>query len=80
MQHSIRIPNGIMHYSSVDAIFRKLSGEPIAMEFHHYCGPFFLTKDEEDWLPKEDSLEWVSLWKQFYGWWEAKGKTIYITK
>ena len=70
--------NGILHVSTTDAIFRTLDGKPIAMEFHHYCGPsFFLKDDTSDWIPEIDSDEWHNLWQQFYGWWDAKGKAIY---
>lgn len=77
MQHSMRIPNGILHYSSTDAIFRSLEGSPIAMEFHHYCGPAFFSKEEEAYYPEGDTPEGSFLWDQFDGWWKAKGKDIY---
>jgi hypothetical protein len=63
----------IVHVSTVDAVFRDSEGRPVAMEFHPYCGPAFLDRDEEPVYPDEGD----SLWDQFDGWWEAKGKAIY---
>ena len=78
MQHAIYHTNGVIHYSTTDAVFRTLDGKPIIMEFHRYCGPSF-SLDGDDWnfMPDEDSKEWVSMWKQFDGWMNAKGKEIY---
>ena len=78
----MRLDNGgFLHYSTVDAIFRDVDKKPISMEFHNYCGPMF-SKVEGDggYMPKEDTLEWYNLWKQFEGWWNAKGKAIYGNK
>lgn len=80
MQHTISLGNGILHYSTTDAVFKTLDGKGITMEFHHYCGPMFDTEFGDGgfvYMPEEDSPEWNHLWKQFYGWWEAKGKGIY---
>lgn len=79
MRHVIELEGGgRIHYSTIDAVFRSLEGKPIAMEFHHYCGPFFsIEMDDFNWLPEEDSPEWDHLWDQFQGWWDAKGRSIY---
>jgi len=78
MQHTARVLGAIVHYSTTDAVFRAIDGRPIAMEFHRYCGPFFSIEfDDWNYMPKEDSPEWDSLWNQFYGWWEAKGRRQY---
>ena len=78
MQHTIVMQSGArVHYNSVDAIFRTLEGLPIALEFHYFCGPMFLDKEDEYWLPEENTLEWYNLWSQYEGWWKAKGQYIY---
>lgn len=75
MQHAIHFQNGIVHYSTTDAVFRDVDGTPVTMEFHSYLGPFFSRNNWNDggFIPEEDS----PLWKQFYGWWNAKGKKTY---
>lgn len=76
MQHVLRIPNGILHYSSTDAKFRLPDGRPVYMEFHQYCGPMFMHKgDEIEYCPTDEN---DPIWDQFEGWWEAKGKHIYV--
>lgn len=63
---------------NIDATFRH-SGEKINMYFHNYMGPSFFTVNngkEEDFYPGEEE-KYVHLWKQFDGWWEAKGKHLY---
>ena len=72
---------GIVHISTVDAIFRDLDRRPISMEFHPYLGPSFFKKNaESEWIPDYPSKEWDNLWRQFEGWWDAKGKSKYGTK
>jgi hypothetical protein len=69
-QHTMRIPNGILHYSSVDLEF-EFEGEHTYMEFHHYCGPSFYTlkgDGYEDWIYPDDSPRYDKLWKIFYEW------------
>lgn len=77
-QHYMRIPGGVVHYSTTDAVFRTLDGSPITMEFHHFCGPLFSMKDGDGgWLPDEKTPEWDNLWRQFDGWWKSKGAAKY---
>ena len=74
--HAITIQTGryraIVHYSTVDAVFRLDDGTPVAMEFHRMLGPTFW-QGEDEYFPEEDSEIWV----QFSGWWEAKGKELF---
>lgn len=56
----------IVHYSTVDAVFRLDDGTPVAMEFHRILGPSFWV-NEEEYFPDEDS----EIWLQFQGWWAA---------
>jgi hypothetical protein len=65
----------IVHFSTFDAKF-KHCGRTVMMSFHHYCGPMFEYTDEEELFP-DDSAEYDDLWRQFNGWWEAKGKLQY---
>ena len=65
----------IVHFSVFDAKFRH-KGRTVMMSFHSYCGPSFEYTDEEIFFP-DDSPEYSNLWKQFDGWWNAKGKWIY---
>lgn len=65
--------DGIVHYSTVDAVFCNEAGEPISMSFHPFCGPVFEDTDDKPVYPDEDD----PLWEQFNGWWEAKGRAIY---
>lgn len=55
-QHTMRIPNGILHYSTVDLIF-EFEGKPCHMVFHRYCGPFFMlqnyTQEEQNRIYEE---------------------------
>lgn len=75
MQHTLRIPNGFVHYSTTDAKFRLPDGRPVYMEFHRYCGPMFMLSDGvTNWEPEDEN---DPIWPQFEGWWEAKGKQIY---
>ena len=76
-QYSAHFDNGIIHYSTKDAVFRTLDGRPVSMEFHRYCGPFFEVGGDDGWLPISDSHEWHNLWKQFDGWMAAKGSELY---
>ena len=81
MIHLMQIGNAFVHYSTIDAVFRTLDGKPISMDFHNYLGPFFSLYDGDGgWMPEEDTPEWDNLWRQFYGWWDAKGKDIYKNK
>lgn len=73
MQHTVNIDNGLLTYSSVDAIFRLPTKEPVAMEFHYFCGPMFMLKSDVEYYPEEDD----PIWEQFYGWFEAVGKEKY---
>jgi len=55
------------------------NGKPVIMSFHNYLGPFFeIVKGKElvEISPGEEP-EYDNLWKQFYGWYEAKGKFTY---
>lgn len=73
--HALHFGTGILHYSTVDAVFRTLDGRPVAMEFHRYLGPFFSLEDGDGgWLPDVGTPEWDHLWDQFNGWWRAKGR------
>ena len=75
MEHVMRILNGIVHYSTVDAVFRDEEGKSVMMEFHHFCGPHFYYDEMDGGHCPEDFV-----WNQFNGWWEAKGKAIYHKK
>ncbi len=69
---------GHISVTTPDAHF-KHNGESVIMSFHPYLGPFFELVEGKQLLefsPGEES-EYDSLWKQFYGWFEAKGKAIY---
>lgn len=77
MQHTLRIPNGLLHYSTSDAVFRDMRGKPVTMEFHRYCGPFFFIGEDEPYFPDVETPEGKFIWDQFDGWWEAKGKKQY---
>ncbi len=72
-QNTLRFNHGIAHYSTKDAVFRTLDKQPIAMQFHRFCGPSFELDGEECWIPDFESAEWFNLWKQFDGWMDAKG-------
>jgi hypothetical protein len=70
---------GIVHYSTVNAVFTTKKGQNVAMEFHRFCGPMFMIDDEE-YMPtysEDPDSEWKHLWDQFEGWWAAKGKAQY---
>ncbi|UUW39895.1 hypothetical protein VP14_208 [Vibrio phage VPMCC14] len=84
MQHTIKIPNGILHYSTVDLEF-EFEGRTCYMEFHHYCGPMFYWKRSEDEIDKlyeetgklfseeeeifaDDSQRFDKLWEEFNNW------------
>lgn len=69
-QHVMKIPNGILHYSTVDLEF-ELEGKPTYMEFHHYCGPSFYHLNihgEEDFIYPDDSPRYEKLWEIFSEW------------
>lgn len=68
----VRYPEAIVHYSTVDAVFRDEYGVPVLMSFHPFCGPSFEINGA-DWMPDEDD----PVWDQFNGWWNAKGKALY---
>jgi hypothetical protein len=66
----MRIPNGILHYISVDLEF-EFEGKPAYMEFHRYCGPFFYHLNihgEEKEISPDDSPRYDKLWEIFYEW------------
>lgn len=79
-QHAMKIPQGILHYSSVDLEF-EFEGKHTYMEFHHYCGPSFYTMktvedkygswEEEVWIYPDDSEQYDTLWEEFYKWFNA---------
>ena len=83
-QHVMKIPDGFLHYSTVDLEF-EFEGKPCCMEFHRYCGPFFYWKRSEDEIEKlfEETGKWFSeeeeifaddsprfekLWQEFNNW------------
>lgn len=69
-QHAMRIPNGILHYNTVDLEF-EFEGKHTYMEFHRYSGPSFYTLKSdgyEDWLHPDDSPRYEKLWEIFYEW------------
>ncbi len=63
----------LIHYSTVDAVFRNEADEPISMSFHPFCGPAFEDADQAPIYPDEDD----PLWEQFNGWWVAKGRALH---
>lgn len=75
-QHATFFSNGVIHYSTKDAVFRTINDKPVSMEFHRYCGPCFELDGDYGWLPEEGSKEWGNLWRQFDGWMNAKGHLI----
>lgn len=69
-QHTERLPNGFITYSTVDAVF-MFEGKKTFMEVHHYCGPTFYTLDENEcevWLEPDDTIRWKDLWKVYTDW------------
>lgn len=70
---AIRFGNGIVHLCTVDAVFRSEDGKPISMSFHPFCGPTFEDSDGQPVYPDEPD----PIWKQFNGWWRAKGRVLY---
>ncbi len=69
---------GHMACSFVDAVF-LYQGKKVLMSFHPYLGPSFDIlegKDEVRFYPGEEP-EYNVIWKQFDGWWDAKGKELY---
>jgi len=77
--HGMFVNNMHISYMTKDAVFRTLDNQPIVLEFHRYCGPMFTIDDNDPggFMPKEGTPEWDDLWRQFDGWWSAKGKAIY---
>lgn len=82
-QHTQIIPNGLLHYSTVDATF-EFEGRKCFMEVHRYCGPFFYyerTEEEMEQHYKETGIwqleieiepdgteRFDKLWTVYYDW------------
>ena len=72
------VVNGNILLTTQDAVF-KYKGKSVIMSFHPYLGPFFeLVNGKElvDFTPGGER-KYDNLWKQFSGWYKAKGKQIY---
>lgn len=73
-QHTIKTPNAIITYSTVDAVF-TWEGRKVNMEFHRYCGPsFFYTDDEGDEHEVDNWYEIPELLAQWNTWWEENNE------
>lgn len=69
---------GHIAIATIDATF-KYGKKKVNMYFHRYLGPsFYLVDDgrEVDIYPGFED-DYKHLWRQFDGWWGAKGKAIY---
>lgn len=71
-QHVLRVPQGFIHYSTVDLEF-EFEGKPTCMEYHHYCGPNFYhlgDNGEEEFIYPDEDKRWDELWETFDTWYQ----------
>lgn len=67
---------GHISFQTIDATFRH-NGKKVNMYFHRYLGPSFYAVENGDEIDIYPGEEAVDLWKQFDGWWNAKGRKLY---
>ena len=83
MQVSKAFQGGRICFNFADAKF-KWGAKTLVMSYHNYCGPMFEMVtgngdlvDFSDFGGVDSGVLWDALWKQYNGWWKAKGEALY---